>query len=351
MPLMIVLESAGPDRGTLVVRGLPEVWSEVLAAVQRLDDNRYLTVHRRWDLAPSWHPCARLGAGDGAARFEAGPALTAGIRAAGGTPLRVQLRRGDFLDGGPLEIPESALTSPDAVGGSAGSSLPASPAAEPVFEAMDSAQVGAPPPTAPGASDAGPAQGAGADVARPAPSWATWRLALLILTVMGLGALVWAYLTPPTTGPTPAEVAHATTGTATGKALYLELKRQGLPAADLLDRAERADQAGDCEAAIRLYIDAARADAQVADRLARRYDPDGFRASSCFVEPTPDSALVWYQSAAERNIPRAQRRYGELLLGEAAAGPVRQEAIDWLRRAAAAGDEAAQRRLTTLGER
>ena len=350
MPLKIALESAGPDRGTLIVRGLPEVWSEVLAAVQRMDDNRYLTIHRRWDLAPSWHPCARLGAGDGAARFEAGPALTAGILAAGGTPLRVQLRRGDFLDLGPLEIAESALASPAAAGGSAGSSLTESPAAEPVFQAIDSAQVGAPPPTVHWASDAGPAQGAGAEVARSAPSWATWRLALSVLSVMGLGVLVWTYLTSPTAGPTPAEVPHGTIGAATGKALYLDLKRQGLTAADLLDRAERADQAGDCEAAIRLYLDAARADAQVADRLARRYDPDGFRASTCFVEPRPDSALVWYQSAAERNIPRAQRRYAELLLGEAAAGPVRQEAIDWLRRAAAAGDEAAQRRLATLAE-
>ncbi|HYN78881.1 MAG TPA: hypothetical protein VES73_13955 [Lamprocystis sp. (in: g-proteobacteria)] len=337
MSLKIALESTGSDRGALVVRGLPEAWSEVLAAVQRMDDNRYLTVHRRWDLAPCWHPCARLGAGagagggDGAARFEAGPILTAGILAAGGTPLRVQLRRGDFSDAGPLEVPDRHPPRADSADPPQRDLVPVGP----VQEVGDWAPVGASAPTPLG-------NGSGEGRARSVPSWATWRLALAVFSVMGIGGLIWAYLTPPTVGPTPVEV--------TGKALYRDLKRQGLPAADLLDQAERADQAGDCEAAIRLYIDAAQADARVAERLGRRYDPEGFRPAGCFVEPKPDSALVWYQSAAERNIPQAQRRYGELLLGEADGGPVYQEALDWLRKAAAAGDELAQRRLAALAE-
>jgi TPR repeat protein len=108
---------------------------------------------------------------------------------------------------------------------------------------------------------------------------------------------------------------------------------------------------GDCDAAIRLLIDAAKRAPGLAEGLARRYDPEGFAPTPCFPQAKPDSAIVWYQSAAEQDIPAAQRRYGELLLGEATSGPIYRDAVDWLRKAASAGDEAAARRLDALGER
>jgi TPR repeat protein len=129
------------------------------------------------------------------------------------------------------------------------------------------------------------------------------------------------------------------------------LKGQDLAPKDLVEQAERAAQGGDCEAAIRIYIEAARRDATLALQLGGRYDPSGFRPSPCFAEPKPDSALVWYLQAAEAGIPKAQRRYGELLLGEANSGPVYQDAVAWLRKASAAGDAAAADRLMALGER
>ncbi|WP_295580328.1 hypothetical protein [uncultured Lamprocystis sp.] len=393
MPLTITFAADPPDRGTLVVRGLPQAWPEVLVAVQRDDDDSYLTVHQLWTQTPSWHPCARTNGDAAETRFDAGPALTAGIRAAGTTPLRVHLRRGDFADRAPLALlrpptlPTDAadqdvaapINSPVPDAGSARRGTVAAAPREalrtlerPTASAVPSASADEPSLTWTKTAGAVPtttrtlerAQDSRAD-SSPAPFRLKWRLALSALVIIGLGGLLWAYLTteqeaPPPAGTetatgrtgtsTPAGVTPATPAAGTGKALYLDLKRRSLPAADLFARAEQADQAGDCEAAIRLFMDAAKSDAALAERLGRRYDPEGFQPSPCFPEPKPDSALVWYQGAAEQSIPRAQRRYGELLLGEADVGPIYQDAVDWLRKAAAAGDATAQQRLDALGE-
>jgi TPR repeat protein len=143
--------------------------------------------------------------------------------------------------------------------------------------------------------------------------------------------------------PTPAGL--------TGKARYLALKDAQLPPGERFAQAEGIAQEGDCEAAIRLLIDAAKREGSLAARLARRFDPEGFEPAPCFAAPQPDSALVWYQRAAEADIPQAQRRYGELLLAETSGGPVYRDAVAWLRKAAAAGDAAAADRLAALGER
>jgi TPR repeat protein len=156
---------------------------------------------------------------------------------------------------------------------------------------------------------------------------------------------------PAPTPPRPPERTPTSPSGASGKTYYLELKGQNLPPQDLFDRGEQADRTGDCEASIRLLIDAAKRAPGLAERLARRYDPEGFEPTPCFPQAKPDSAMVWYQNAAEQGIPAAQRRYGELLLGEAASGPIYQDAVDWLRKAATAGDAAAAKRLETLGER
>ncbi|WP_295388872.1 hypothetical protein [uncultured Thiodictyon sp.] len=335
MPLQIEFKTAGADRGTLRVRGLPEVGSEVLVAVQRLADARYLTMHGLWDEAASWFPCPRVDGDDPAVvRFETGTALSAGILGAAGEPLRLHLRRRDFTDFGPLEVrhpapihatapiqaappvaPESALASPDTATDPLPDAKPRTPALQ------------------------------------PARRHSGWRWVVLALCVIGLATLTWRYTTQKTAEPIPPGPPPPAPAPATGKALADELKRQNLPPAALFQRATLADQSGDCAAAIRLFVEAANRDATLADGLARRYDGAAFQPSPCFAEPKADSAMVWYERAARAGIPHAQRRYGELLLDETSAGPVYRDAIEWLRKAAAAGDAAAASRLAALGER
>ena len=390
MALQIEFEATGGDRGTLRVRGLPPLGSEVLVAVQRGLDERYLTPHGGWDEAPSWYPCARLEGDDATPRFSVGASLTLGLRAATGAALRVHVRRRDFADCGPLETP---VRSPQAVALDAAASdarlfgldpaampiipnpapadarcaadrpigeapapvLPRSGMASPPIRAVRRAPLEAPgpagttPPVVAAAHGGAPAAGLAPARARTPGHWAAAALSILCG-----GGLLWWYLATRT-GESAARPARPTAGPSAGatvgKALFLELKGQDLPPAELFGHAERVAQAGDCEAAIGLFTDAAKRDATLARRLGQRYDPGDFQPRPCFAGPNPDSAQVWYQRAAEGGIPAAQRRYAQLLLAEADAGPVYQDAIAWLRKAAAAGDTQAADQLAALQQR
>ena len=345
MTLRIEFKTEGADAGEFLVRGWPAVGSEVLVAIQRLADGRYLTMHGLWDEHASWYPCPRLDSNDAEARFAADQVLTRGICAAAGERLQVHLRRRDVSDTGPLVFRDA----------------PSSPRAPergqpPIMEPTE------PPPASDQVrvrhEDPGPSAGPTAAMAvtrstsaatRPIPTRPhlprPWAM-LALFVVCGVAWFWWSLDTGTDGQPLPPSPSQPT-----GKALYLALKGQDLAPQDLFGLAERAAAGGDCEAAIRLFIEAARRDPGFTLPLARRYDPEEFRPTPCFAKPNPDSAQVWYQHGAEAGIPQAQRRYGELLLGEAGVGPVYQDAIAWLRKAAAAGDTAAADRLAALGER
>ena len=367
MPLQIEFEATGEDQGALHVSGLPEVGPEVLVAVQRLAEERYLTMHGLWDGSASWFPCPRLADdddGDDATRFGTGAALTAGILGAARAPLRLHLRRRDFSDVGPLAVrdlepPPVVAPEPVAQDAPRAAPDPAPGSANPLDrDPLPQRPPGSTAPAA-GAPDRAPSTTNTTTASRsvsahqqPARPSTGARWAVLALGVVCLSTLTWwRYTTEKTAQPTPPSPPPPNQVPATGKALADELKRQNLPPAALFQRAAQADQSGDCAAAIRLLVEAANRDATLADGLARRYDAEAFQPSPCFAEPKPDSAMVWYERAAQAGIPHAQRRYGELLLGETSAGPVYRDAIGWLRKAAAAGDAAAASRLATLGER
>jgi len=196
--------------------------------------------------------------------------------------------------------------------------------------------------------------GSGAAGRAPARVRTLRHWAAAALSIACGAALLWWYLAAQTRAPVPLPsrpTAGLSAGAPVGKALFLELKGQDLAPADLFGHAERVAQAGDCEAAIGLFTDAAKRDAMLAGRLGQRYDPADFQPRPCFAGPNPDSAQVWYQRAAEGGIPAAQRRYAQLLLAEADAGPVFQDAIAWLRKAAAAGDTQAADQLAALQQR
>jgi TPR repeat protein len=122
-------------------------------------------------------------------------------------------------------------------------------------------------------------------------------------------------------------------------------------AEDLYARAQDREQAADCEAAILLYTRAASADPKIAGRVARLYDPAGFKPSPCVESPNRENAMVWYQDAARAGVLAAQSRIGALLVDGSASGVSREQGIEWLRKAAAGGDTDAERTLRELDQR
>lgn len=115
-------------------------------------------------------------------------------------------------------------------------------------------------------------------------------------------------------------------------------------------QAEQLETAGDCPAAYALFSEAANADPGLAARLARRYDPLTHRASPCIEAPDIPYAIVYYSDAAEAGDIEVQRRLGQLMAERERSGPTHEAGIDWLRRAASAGDTEAARLLQAMTE-
>jgi hypothetical protein len=60
----------------------------------------------------------------------------------------------------------------------------------------------------------------------------------------------------------------------------------------------RSEQAGDCDAALLLYNQAAERDAALGIQVARLYDPIGFAEGGCIDAASEDTALEYYLNAA-----------------------------------------------------
>lgn len=114
---------------------------------------------------------------------------------------------------------------------------------------------------------------------------------------------------------------------------------------DILKAAETAAAAGRCDAARRLFVHVAQGgDAEAALAYARRFDPQMKVDKQCAGDD-PDTAAYWYKIPADAGNVEAQRRLGMLLLQLHASGVEHDEALRYLRQAAAAGDTEAKAAL------
>jgi hypothetical protein len=364
MPHQVELIGTGPGQGTLEIPDLSVGSDPIEVAIQRNADDRYLGPGLIWQRIPHWHPCARFDHDPRMLRLSAGAEIVDGVLGSAVNALRIHLRGAGVRATATLRIR-------GLVGTPARAALaPRGPATAPRV---------APPPR----DTQRPADPGG-----PAPQRSKWLPASLLSAGLALSALGLAWQAGLLEGPTPegggavAEPPAASGGPPTaagteeqqgrvagqradGAADATRASRPGLrgrafvrdylagdpDAGRLLGEAQAREASGDCEAALLLYERAAAADPGAAARVAALHDPALFRATACIAAPQRETALVWYEDAARAGDAPSQRRLGQLLLEGRGSGVLYEEGVDWLRRAAANGDETARQVLDGLGGR
>lgn len=379
MALKIDLYPAGPGAARLLIAGTRPPPERVTLALQR-NDGRYLGTQGQWQVTAHWHPLFTAETAPEGLKLTLGQDLVDSIVGVGGSPLRVVVRLDETEDSGTLRIHGALIGSPAAAlyGRPAG----AGQSADAGQDASQHAGFGR---GAPGASSAD-ADDLSLDLDdSDAPSqapvkrrtlWSWLALgALLLLAVIGGGAwwLGWiggGFIQHPDAPPVldaaldpsaePEDAAQSATPSeplsvpeteqpVTGIALALRFLAEGPTPQVIYTRAEQLESAGDCPAAYALYSEAANTDAALAARLARRYDPLTHSAGPCIAAPDIPYAIVYFSDAAEAGDPEVQRRLGQLMAERESSGPTREAGLNWLRKAAAAGDAEAMRLLQTLG--
>jgi hypothetical protein len=106
----------------------------------------------------------------------------------------------------------------------------------------------------------------------------------------------------------------------TGIAFASEFLATGATAEAILAQARRSEQAGDCDAALLLFNQAAERDAALGLQVARLYDPIGFAEGRCIDAASEDTALAYYLDAAhdahhQRNLPQPTHDQREVICG------------------------------------
>lgn len=166
-----------------------------------------------------------------------------------------------------------------------------------------------------------------------------WAIAAAAAVVVLAGAGLFAFLQQEAEPPVPL-----------GVPLTLEGARQFLAdapdtAGAVTTEAERFAAGAAHDGAFLLYRFAARqGDAAAALALARYYDPESFDAERGPVQAADvDTAVEWYEQAAEAGDVTAMLRAGELLRsGQTTRSDAPERALFWLRKAADAGNETAR---------
>ena len=149
------------------------------------------------------------------------------------------------------------------------------------------------------------------------------------------GAVAVVPATPA--GPAaPPETARGLTDIASVRA-FLEARP---PVAEVLAAADGLLDGGKPDLALLVYRHAAgQGETRAAAAIARMYDPATFDPKrSPLPKADAETAVYWYEAPAGAGDAVAQRRLGALMLERNPDGPQRDKALDWLGKAAAAGD-------------
>jgi hypothetical protein len=398
MPVKIELQALGAGSAVLRVGGNLDTPESVALAIQR-NDGLYLGPAQVWQTSPHWHPQFGVQPRSGGLAMELGAEIVDGVIDAGGVPLKVSLRLDEREESGVLRIRGELIGS----GAAAPVARPARPPAPDLplrsddnipdlpLEPGPDAGTDVPPPLV-----AEPPEHRRRHPAKKRPRWLLFLLLVLLAAAAGgwyLGLFAPFIdgpakngqssspppesptispepddkplqvtpdatvqeppVTAPSTGSDPAAPREetATSPPLTGLAYALEFLADHPTPNAIFAQGTKAEQAGDCDAAVVLFNSAADQDPAQATQLATRYDPEGFKPGPCIDQPDAPYAIIFYGDAAATGAVVAQRRLGQLLTAREASGPTFEEGIEWLRKAAGAGDAPARASLEQLEKR
>jgi len=386
MTLTVRLETIAPGQGLFRIGGVETRAGTLELAIQRNLDDRYLGAGGVWQATPHWHSMPEVATDGGELRVPVGPEIVDAIAGASNMALRI-LVRGDGDEASAILRVKGHLLGSPAARALARSEARLAPSPEPDLElALDLELLGEPGAPAPERAESG----------RGSRTLPAGLLFLVLIGAAGIGVWQLGWLDEwlrPEAPETPQDtLAHGVAGQGVSESDPTSETQQQAPAESvrtkptqgvteaqhpggapepealrgialartfLADKphaaaihaeAKTQEQAGDCDAAMVLYNRAAQSDPKLASSLARRFDPQGFGARGCIESPDATAASLWYRAAAEAGDTAAQRRLGAMLIERETSGPLFEDGIRWLRRAAQGGDRESKDILAKLGQ-
>jgi hypothetical protein len=380
MALKIELKGTSPGFADLAIVGGGTDPGPLEITIQRNQDEHYLAQDGAWQATPFTHSISSVVESPDGVLASVGPEIVDPIVACTGMAFLAQVRSAGIHGQTILKLSGRLLGSGAAGSGQADPAPPPPPPPvepDPDPEPPEPAPVPGPEPEPP-APPPEPAKGGGSKTA-------LW-LGLVLLLLAIAAAVAWylgmfggsAEPAMETTSESVVEsrmddTAASTTDTMDssdqaaqpeagsqaaaqpslrGRARAQAFLRGDLPPTpqSMLAKAIEWEQDGDCEASLIVLNAAAAMDVEASKALAERYDPASFRGDGCIAAADADTAAYWYEQPAEQGDQAAQSRLGLLLTERNQSGPLYERGVDYLRKAAQAGDPAAAERLGKLGE-
>jgi len=343
----------GPGHGRLRVSGFdPKDESLALSLMRNQGTTPYLGNGGVWQATEEWHPAVDVEQSGAELVIRVGPEIVDPVVTQPTTvAYRLTVAAGVARDTGTLTVTRPLLGSgaaheddgPDLAAEEAARAAAAKAAADEEEAARRRAAVPEPPPPI--------AVYPPEPVVVPPRKWPIVAVLALLALASGVGGAWYSCIFP---GVGPARCSDIAPEPETPTTTPPEAKPEippvaaascaGLDAAACLAKGDAALGAGELEPARQLFQEAAGLGAVEANlRMARMYDPATWSAkTSPVAEPDWETAVYWYEAAAKQNDVAGKAGAGRLLCQHAGTSFERKRAVEYLKAAAAGGDDEAK---------
>ncbi len=372
MPIKVELspETLNPERrrpgyALLRLSGWEHAPNESQLTIQRSQDGKFLDLNGQWQPTPIWHPLKEMTIDqNGSLCGDVMPVLVDPLIADPKMKYKVEIKADGAKQQNVIRIASGVLAS-SATGeralvsetgaGFFATELPKSELKTKLADKADSVQAKGPEPVQEPGARLGDRQ------VKPRRLWPLIvSIAVFVVLLSGAGVAWWRGWFPfddkvidpiadrnKKSEEKPEEKDEKTTD--------LELLQRFLktnPTSEqVLDKAE-AWEKEHCDAMRRLMVHGAQksSDPNIAFAYAQKYDPATFQKGGCIAEADADSATYWYEIPANAGNVQAQYRLGRLLTEMRTSGYQHDQGVQFLKKAAKAGNAEAKMWLEQMGQ-